>query len=75
MERNPAEIIQAAIDAGMDIDAPVMTIEEQDKSGTYVLVLYNGKRLEWTSPQDATAEGDVSPLSKPSARRPAKAGK
>jgi hypothetical protein len=75
MERNPAAIIQAAIDGGLDIDAPVMTIEEQEKSGTYVLVLYNGKRLNWAPAQDVVAEGDVSPPSKPSARRPSKTGK
>jgi hypothetical protein len=47
MEHNPAEIIQDAIDAGLDIDAPVMTSEAREEIGTYVLVLYNGKRFEW----------------------------
>jgi hypothetical protein len=72
MERDPAAIIQAAKEAGLDIDAPVMVIEEREEIGTYVLSLYNGKRLEWPPAQDVVAEGDVSPPAKPSARRSAK---
>jgi hypothetical protein len=70
VKHNPAEIIQGAIAAGLDIDAPVMTIEEREKFGTYVLVLYNGKRVEWSPAQDVVVEGFASPPAKPSTRRP-----
>lgn len=72
MRRDPAAIIQAAIEAGVGIDAPVVKIEEGEVIGTYVLILYNGKRLEWAYPQDSRAGGDVSPPTKSPVGRLAK---
>lgn len=56
MDRDPAAIIAAAQEAGVTIDAPVMVIEAREELGTYVLVLYNGKRVEWSPAQDAGVE-------------------
>jgi hypothetical protein len=50
-----------------------MVIKEQDIIGTYVLILYNDKYVEWLPRPAAEAEGDVSPPSKPLVRRPTKA--
>lgn len=73
MDRDPAAIIAAAQEAGVVIDAPVMVIEAREELGTYVLVLYNGKRVEWSPAPNVGVEGDVSPPTKPSTRRPGRA--